>query len=155
MVGQAPLAPSLVAPMVSNQATTAVKPQVVPQSLPPAIFLAHAPLVPNPHDQQVYNPFLHERNYVQAPLDHSKHCQSIMKFELPEFKGNYGTDKVLDWIQIAEQVLRSVGVPHACVKVVMSRLLNTATVWWRDPYAFNVNTKVNYKLLLGVIFICS
>lgn len=75
MVGRDPLAPSLVATMVSNQATTAVKPQVVSrQSLPPAIFLSHTPpLVLNPHDQQVYNPFLHERNYIQAPLDDRKH----------------------------------------------------------------------------------
>lgn len=44
-----------------------------------------------------------------------------MKFDLPMFKGDYETDELLDWIQIADQILSSARVPlHACVEVVVS-----------------------------------
>lgn len=43
-----------------------------------------------------------------------------MKFELPDFKGDYGTDEILNWIQIAEQVLSSVVLPHVHVEVAVS-----------------------------------
>lgn len=55
-----------------------------------------------------------------------------MKFELPKFKGDYGTDELVDWIQIADQILSSTRVPlHACVEVVVSRLQDATSAWWR------------------------
>lgn len=56
-----------------------------------------------------------------------------MKFKLPEFKGDYGTNEVLDWVQIVEQVPNSVGVPpHARVEVAVSRHRDAAVAWWRS-----------------------
>lgn len=57
------------------QTTTAVPPQVVPANVPP--------LVSNHQDQLVYNPFSHDKNYLQPQLGNSKQSQSHMKFELP------------------------------------------------------------------------
>lgn len=77
--------------------------------------------MPNPEGRQVYNPFLHERNHLQGPLDNHKQWQSHMKFKLLAFKVDYGTDEVLDWMQVAKQALSNGRVPHrAYVKVVMS-----------------------------------
>lgn len=81
MAGQTPLlqlvrmnAPFPVATMMSNQAIARVTPQLVnskasPQSTPPA---QAPPLLPTPQDQQVYNAFLRERNYIQALFNNSK-----------------------------------------------------------------------------------
>lgn len=56
-----------------------------------------------------------------------------MKFELPEFKGDYGTDEVPDWIQVIKQVLSSARVPpHARVKAIVSRLRDAAVAWLRS-----------------------
>lgn len=74
MAGQPTLAPAPMIIKVSNQGTTTVTPLVVPPpSLPPATFPAYVPpQVPNPQDQSLYNPFICERNYIQAALDASK-----------------------------------------------------------------------------------
>lgn len=65
----------------------------------PTTFLAYVPPpVPRPQDQPIPNPFLHERNNIQASMDNSKQWQSKLKFKLSEFKSDYGTDEVLDWI---------------------------------------------------------
>lgn len=118
MSRQAPFAHYPVSPRVLNQATTGMTPQIVPpHTLPPLTFPTYAP-----PDQQVYNPFINERNYLQAPLDNGKQWRSRIKFELPEFKGEYRTDEVLDWLQVAKQALSSARVPHAPVKVTVSQL---------------------------------
>lgn len=47
--------------------------------------------------------------------------------------GDYGTDEALDWLQIAEHILQSYGVPpHARVDVAVSRFRDAAAAWCRS-----------------------
>lgn len=126
-------------------------PPVVPQTLSQPTFPVYAPPpVPNSPNQHIYNPFLHERKYIQAPLDNRKQWQRQMNFELQSLKEIMGLMRFL----IGFKYLSKFIILLEFLLILTSRLpfLDFKTLFGGDSYAYNVNSWGNYKLLLGVIF---
>lgn len=128
----------------SMQPIQAVPPQIVPpqhttRSLQPAEIASHVFANPSysPQEQMMNQPMqlpAYERVSIhKLMMQQTKQWQSRLKFDLPEFHGTYGTDEVLDWLQVVEHVLQSYGMaPHAQVNVTVSRLRDLVNAWWRS-----------------------